>query len=185
MSRGRTILQNERFGLTLERLSHQLIENYNSFDNTCLIGIQERGVYLADRIRACVESNVKGLSLPTGKLDITFYRDDFRTRSEPLKASDTDIEFSLEGKKVVLIDDVLYSGRTVQAAMAAIQDFGRPDKVELLAMVDRRFNRQLPIQCDYTGITVDALDHAYVKVEFDSIDGQDRILLFSPEREVE
>jgi len=85
-------------------------------------------------------------------------------------------------KKVILIDDVLYTGRTIQASLAALQDFGRPEKVELLTLVDRRFNRHLPIVSDYTGMTVDALDEAYVKVEWENLDGQDRILLFSAKR---
>ena len=107
-----------------------------------------------------------------------FYRDDFRTREIPIRANQTDIEFLLDGKHVILIDDVLYSGRTIQSALSALQDFGRPASIHLLVMVDRRFNRHLPIQPDYSGIVVDSLDEAYVKVEHTHVDGQDRVLLF-------
>lgn len=179
MSKGRTILADVKFELTLQRLAHQLIENYGNFQNTCIIGVQEKGVILAERIKALVESEINGDPILFGKLDITFYRDDFRTRKEPLKASSTELEFLIEGKKVILVDDVLYTGRTIQSALAALQDFGRPDQVELLCMVDRRFNRHLPIQPDYIGITVDALDEAYVKVEWKGHEPKDKILLFA------
>lgn len=179
MNRGRTILVNKRFELTLRRLTHELIENYGDFSNTCIIGIQEKGVILSERIKDLLDGDLPDNQLLSGKLDITFYRDDFRTRKEPLRASSTEIEFLLEGKKVILVDDVLYTGRTIQSALAAIQDFGRPEQVELLCMVDRRFNRHLPIQADYVGITVDALDEAYVKVEWKGHDVKDRILLFA------
>jgi len=179
MSRGKTILAKERFKLTIERLCHQLIEQYEDFSDTCIIGVQERGVLLADSVIETLKKIAPKSNIEYGKLDITFYRDDFRTRTEPLKASTTDVDFLIEGKKVILIDDVLYTGRTIQAALAALQDFGRPAKVELLTLVDRRFNRHLPILSDYTGIVVDALDEAYVKVEWENIDGQDRVLLYS------
>jgi len=182
MNRGKTILAQERFRLTIERLCHQLMEEYEDFSNTCIIGVQERGVLLADRIIERLKILSPKTSIDYGKLDITFYRDDFRTRTEPLKASSTEIDFLVENKKVILIDDVLYTGRTIQASLAALQDFGRPEKVELLTLVDRRFNRHLPIMSDYTGMTVDALDEAYVKVEWENLDGQDRILLFSAKR---
>ncbi len=162
----------------IERLSHQLIENYPNFENTCLIGVQPRGIYVADRIHQKLRSILNIQKIDYGKLDITFYRDDFRTREKPLSASTTEIDFLVEGKKVLLVDDVLYTGRTIQSALTALQDFGRPDKVELVVLVDRRFNRHLPIQADYTGLTIDAIDEAYVKVEWEEQDGNDRILLF-------
>ena len=179
MQKGRSILENHRFGLTMDRLSHQLIENYGLFENTAIIGIQERGVLFAERLANHVQKNKKKADFRFGRLDISFYRDDFRTRSTPLKVSKTDIDFNLDGMNIILVDDVLYSGRTVQSAMSAIQDFGRPGKIELAVLVDRRFNRSLPIKADYVGITVDALDEAYVKVEWESINGMDRILFYS------
>ena len=182
MTRGKTILSKERFALTINRLCHQLIEEYDDFHNACIIGIQERGVLLADRVISQLYSINPDLKIDYGKLDITFYRDDFRIRDKPLKASSTEVDFLVENKRVIIIDDVLYTGRTIHAAMSALQDFGRPAKVELLTLVDRRFNRHLPIMSDYIGITVDALDEAYVKVEYHNIDGQDRILLFSAKR---
>ncbi|WP_235295704.1 bifunctional pyr operon transcriptional regulator/uracil phosphoribosyltransferase PyrR [Portibacter marinus] len=179
MSKGRTILTDKRFELTLQRLAHELIENYGDFENTCIIGVQEKGVILAERIHKLIVETTKYEHLQLGKLDITFYRDDFRTRVEPLRASSTEIDFLIEGKRVILVDDVLYTGRTIQSALAALQDFGRPDQVELLCMVDRRFNRHLPIQADYIGIRVDAVDEAYVKVEWKGYEDRDRILLFA------
>lgn len=182
MAKGRVILQEERFKFTLERLCQQLIENYSDFENTCIIGIQDRGVLLAERVVDCLSANLKKSNIEFGKLDITFYRDDFRTREMPLEASSTEIDFLVENKRVILIDDVLYTGRTVQAAMSALLAFGRPATVELLTMVDRRFNRHLPIISDYTGITIDALDEAYVRVELEQIEGKDRILIFSAKK---
>lgn len=177
MENSRVIMNNARFGLTIRRLCHQLIEHYDDFSNACLVGIQYRGAWLSSLIQQnLVELGVT--DLPHGKLDITFYRDDFRTREKPLKASPTDMPFLVEDKEVILVDDVLYTGRTVQAAMTALYDFGRPRRVTLLTMVDRQFNRHLPIQPDFVGMRVDALDQAYVRVEYEQHHGQDQILLF-------
>ncbi len=181
--RGKTILSAERFRLTIDRMCYQLIEEYDDFKDTCIIGIQERGVILADRIMERLKTLCPKNTLDYGKLDITFYRDDFRRRDNPIKPSTTERGFTIEGKKVILIDDVLYTGRTIHAAMSAIQDFGRPDRVELLALVDRRFYRHMPIHADYSGLVVDALDNAYVKVEWQHIDGNDRVLLYSATKE--
>lgn len=178
MEHGRVILTQGRFALTIDRLCHQLIETYDSFTDTCLIGIQPRGVAFASRIYQRLFDITGVPNIEYGKLDITFYRDDFRQRDKPLRASVTEMDFLVEDKNVVLVDDVLYTGRTVQAALTALHHYGRPAKVELLALVDRRFNRDLPIKSDYTGVRVDALDEAYVKVEWKDTDGEDRILLF-------
>ncbi len=182
MSSGRIILSRERFALTIDRLCHQLIENHDTFDKTCLIGIQQGGVPLLNRIHKRLTSILGIPTIENGKLDITFYRDDFRRRSKPLRASVTEMNFLVEDKNVVLIDDVLYTGRSVQAALTALQHYGRPHRVELLSLVDRRFNRDLPIKADYVGIRVDALDEAYVRVEWQEVEGEDQILLFSAER---
>jgi pyrimidine operon attenuation protein/uracil phosphoribosyltransferase len=141
MSKGKTILKEGKFRLTLERLAQQLIEEHGDFDNTCIIGIQEKGVELAERILELINIKNKKNKLQFGKLDTTFYRDDFRTHGKPLRASNTDIEFILDNKHVILVDDVLYTGRTILSALAALQDFGRPSNVQLLVMVDRRFYR--------------------------------------------
>ncbi len=179
MQRGREILSTERFKVTLQRLARQVIESYAETGNLCIIGIQEKGVVLAERLIDIINSINELEFLKYGKLDITFYRDDFRIRKTPLKANATEIEFQIEGQNILLVDDVLYTGRTIQAAMSALQDFGRPDKIELLTMVDRRFNRHLPIKADYVGIEVDSVDQAYVQVKWEHVDGKDQILIFS------
>ena len=179
MAHGKVILEGARFQLMIERLCRELIENYGEFKETCLIGIQQNGIPLTERIAARLRVLIPGARFDQGKLDVTFYRDDFRLRDKSLAGSATVLDFLVEHKKVILIDDVLYTGRTVHAAISALQDFGRPASVELLAMIDRRFNRHLPIQCNYTGMAVDSLDEAYVKVEWKETDGADRIRLFS------
>lgn len=179
MPRGRVIIEDARFNLTIERLCHQLIEHYDSFEDACIIGIQPRGVLLSDRIVSRLRKILKNVKLEYGKLDITFYRDDFRIRDKPLAANATELDFLVENKRVILIDDVLYTGRTIQAALTALQHYGRPANVELLTLIDRRFNRHVPIDSDYNGLRIDALDEAYVKVEWRETDGQDRVLLFA------
>ena len=179
MTRGRQILSPERFKITLQRLAHELIENYAEDESMYIIGIQEKGVVLAERLQKIVQQKNRKRQTYLGKLDITFYRDDFRIRSKPLKAAATQIDFDVESKKIILVDDVLYTGRTIHAAMSALQDLGRVDKMELLTMVDRRFNRHLPIFSDYTGIQVDSLDEAYVRVQWEHIDGSDKIMIYS------
>ncbi len=185
MSEGRVILTQERFELTIERLCRQLIEEYDDFANTCLIGVQPRGTLLSDRIVDRLRDMLGDAKLDYGKMDITFYRDDFRRRDKPLTASTTHMDFIVEDRNVVLIDDVLYTGRTIQSALTALNHYGRPRSVELLTLVDRRFNRHLPIQADFTGITVDALDEAYVKVFWREQSGEDKVLLFANKKDVE
>lgn len=149
----RLILDPDHFSLTLKRLSYQLIENHDAFDNTVLVGLQPRGVNLS----RCLRDELNRLidkDIVYGELDVTFFRDDFRLRS--LVPSATSMDFTVEGKNVILVDDVLYTGRSIRAGLDAIQHFGRPLKVELLVLVDRRFSRHVPIQPDYVGITVDA-----------------------------
>ena len=179
MEEGKIIVSSERFQLTILRLCHQILENHAHMEELCIIGIQERGVLLADRIRQNLQFMIGSQPFDYGMLDITFYRDDFRRRVIPIKASSTHIDFLIENKKVILVDDVLYTGRTVHAAMSALQDFGRPLKIEMLCMVDRRFNRHFPIKADYLGVAVDALDEAYVKVNWHEKDGVDEVRLFS------
>jgi pyrimidine operon attenuation protein/uracil phosphoribosyltransferase len=183
MTKGRIILNEKRFKLTIDRLCHELIENYDNFENTCLIGVQTRGVLLANRIHSRLQSILNLPEIEYGKLDITFYRDDFRKREKPLKPNAMDMEFIVEDKKVILVDDVLYTGRSVQAALTALSHFGRPESVEFLCLVDRRFNRHLPIQADYIGMTVDSLDEAYVRVEWEEEEGEDKVLLFGDKKD--
>jgi pyrimidine operon attenuation protein/uracil phosphoribosyltransferase len=167
MQTTRVILLPEQLNLVLERLCYQLIEDYDDFSDVYIIGIQTGGVrlatYLLDRL-AQITGKPKA-NFPFGKLDITFYRDDFRTRKKPLSAHTMEMPFIIEDKKVILIDDVVYSGRSVQAAMTALTHYGRPSSVRLLTMVDRRFHREIPVRPDYVGVVVDALDDAYVRIQ--------------------
>ena len=150
----KSILSREQLTITIKRLAHQILENHLDLENTSLIGIVEE-----------IKKEVSPKKIQYGKLDITFYRDDIR--KELHKANHTDILFSIENKKVILIDDVLYTGRTIRAALDALLDFGRPEKVELCVLIDRRFNRQLPIQPDYVGKAIDSIVSQKVKVEWD------------------
>ncbi|MEJ7681695.1 MAG: bifunctional pyr operon transcriptional regulator/uracil phosphoribosyltransferase PyrR [Segetibacter sp.] len=151
----KTILDEQQISLTIKRLAHQILENHLDLTDTVIIGLQPRGLYLSDKIVKELKSNLPGKVINYGILDITFYRDDIRR--EIKVPNKTDINFSIENKKVVLIDDVLYTGRTTRAALDALLDFGRPSEVELCVLIDRRFSRQLPIQPDYTGKVIDAL----------------------------
>ena len=158
------ILDSDLLDITLNRLCQQLIENHNQFEETVLIGLQPRGIYLADLIHQKLKPMATS-AIPLGYLDTTFHRDDFRRRDTPAKASETRISFVIEGKKVVLIDDVLFTGRTVRAAMDAMIAFGRPSKVELLVLVDRKYNRHLPIAANYVGKYVNTIASQRVLVE--------------------
>jgi pyrimidine operon attenuation protein/uracil phosphoribosyltransferase len=180
--KGRIILSQELLQLTLKRLCHQLIENYDDFSDTVLIGIQPRGVPLAERLAKLIKKET-GIEVLTGKLDITFFRDDFRTREKHLEASDTDIEFMLDNKRVLLIDDVLYTGRSVRAAMDAMMSFGRPKNVELLVLIDRRFTREVPVQADYLGTKVDTIDDSKVIVKWKELDGEEYVHLLKSKDE--
>jgi pyrimidine operon attenuation protein/uracil phosphoribosyltransferase len=173
------ILNEKQFTLTLLRLCHQLIENHNDFSNTVLIGLQPRGIHVVNRMKKILEEKL-GQSIQCGNLDITFYRDDFRRRERPIIPSVTNIDFIIEGKVVVLIDDVLYTGRTIRSGLDALMAFGRPARVELVTLIDRRFNRDLPIQADYIGKAVDTLVSERVSVEWAEIEGEDKVILFTP-----
>lgn len=174
------ILNSRHFELTIKRLCYQLIETHNDFSETVLIGLQPRGVDVVKRLKSELES-ILGKEILCGNLDITFYRDDFRRREKPLIPSVTNIDFVIEGKKVVLVDDVLYTGRTIRSGLDAMLAFGRPSKVELLVLIDRRFRRDLPIQADYVGATVDTLISERVSVEWKEIEGEDKVVLYTPE----
>lgn len=165
--------------IALHRLACQLIENHDTFSNTVLIGIQPRGVFLAQRLKMLLENdyNIKNIAL--GQLDITFYRDDFRRNDKHLEANKTHIDFMVEDKKVVFIDDVLYTGRSIRSALTAIQSFGRPQEIELLTLIDRRFSRHLPIQPDYRGRQVDAIGSEKVKVCWVENEGEDAVYLLN------
>ncbi len=169
----KVLLNATEIDIILNRLACQLIENHTDFSNTVLIGLQPRGIYLAERIKSLLEDNYDVEGCKLGYLDITFYRDDFRRTEKTLEANKTNIDFIVEGKKVVLIDDVLYTGRSINAALTALQSFGRPTEVELLCLIDRRFSRHLPIQPDYRGVQVDAINEEKVKVSWKDQEGED------------
>lgn len=157
------ILDSDLLDITISRLCQQLIENHSDFADSVIIGLQPRGIYLADLIQQKLKK-LAGKEVPVGYLDVTFHRDDFRRR-EITKASEIRIPFIIEEKKVILVDDVLFTGRTVRAALEAMIAFGRPSKVELLVLIDRRYNRDLPIAPDYVGKTVNTVQSQKVLVE--------------------
>ena len=165
--------------IALHRLACQLIENHDTFSNTVLIGIQPRGVFFAERIKNLLETDYKIKNIELGYLDITFYRDDFRRNDKTIEANKTKVDFLVEGKRVVFIDDVLYTGRSIRAALTAVQSFGRPSEIELLTFIDRRFSRHLPIQPDYRGRQVDAINNEKVKVCWQENEGEDAVYLIN------
>lgn len=173
----KSLFTQQHLQITIERLAHQLLENHLDFSDTVLIGMQPRGVFLSDRLYRKLKELVPEVSIPYGVLDITFYRDDFNTSPELHIAKETQINFSLENKKVVLVDDVLYTGRTIRAGLDALLDFGRPESVELLVLIDRRFSRELPIQPDYVGMTVDSIATQKVKVLWEEKDKKDEVVM--------
>lgn len=171
----RVILDNQKFALTIERLCHQLIENHGNFHNTCIIGLQPRGIFLSKRILQTLSKLLPEQPLQYGILDATFYRDDFRHQEKPLLPNATQLNFSIENKNVVLIDDVFYTGRSVRSGMDALLDFGRPAKIELLVLIDRRLSRHVPISPDYIGKTVDSVTSEKVRVEWAENGGKDEV----------
>jgi len=171
----KTILNEQQLAITIQRLSHQVLENHLGLENTVLIGLQPRGIYFSNRIVEQLKQQIPAADIHYGKLDITFYRDDVRKGLHEL--NQTDIPFSIENKNVILVDDVLYTGRTIRAALDALLDFGRPAKVELCILIDRRFSRQLPIQADYTGKSIDSIITQKVKVFWREKDQKDEVAL--------
>lgn len=173
----KVLLNSKEVNIILHRLACQLIENHRDFSDTVLIGIQPRGIFLAERLKELLAKTYAIPNVKLGYLDITFFRDDFRRGDKPLDANKTKIEFIVEDKRVVFIDDVLYTGRSINAALTAVQSFGRPREVELVTLIDRRFSRHLPIQPDYRGRQVDAIPGEKVKVSWKENDGEDGVFL--------
>lgn len=173
----RVILTNNQLSLTIERLCQQLIENHQEFTNTILLGLQPRGIHFSSRIHQRLTEILHDSNPKYGVLDASFHRDDFRRNEKIIKPSETNIDFPIEGKRVVLIDDVLYTGRSIRAAMDALMTMGRPEKVELMVLIDRRFSRDLPIQADYVGKQIDSISSEKVKVEWEEQHGKTQILL--------
>ena len=178
--RPKVLLNEKQLSITLDRLCKQLIENHGDFSESVIIGVQPRGVFFANRIyKRLSELLPKSAVLKHGQLDPTFYRDDFRMRTKPLEVNSTNIEFSIKDKKVILIDDVFYTGRTIRASLDALLDFGRPSKVELMVLITRKYSHHLPIQPDYEGKKVDSIEGQEVVVKWIEEDEKDEILLFT------
>lgn len=173
----RLILNSKHFELTINRLCFQLIENHNDFSDSVIIGLQPRGTFLARRVHKKLSEILKNKKISCGNLDVTFYRDDFRKKE--LVPEATQINFIVEDKKVILMDDVLFTGRTIRAGLDAMMDFGRPRQVELMVLIDRRYSRHLPIQPDYVGAVIDSIASEKVKVDWKETDGEDNVWLLS------
>lgn len=163
----RLILDQEEIAIIIKRLAHELIENHGDFSSTAILGLQPRGVEFAKRVKEEISNLLPQEEILYGDLDSTFYRDDFRRSQKPLIPNEVNINFDVEGKRIIFIDDVLYTGRSVQAALGALNAYGRPKKVELLVLIDRRYNREIPISPDYFGRVVDTRGvNERVKVEW-------------------
>ena len=171
----KTVINEQQLSITIKRLAHQVLETHSSIEDTVIIGIQPRGVFVSKRFVAELKRLLPGKPVNYGILDITFYRDDIRKSLHV--PNQTDIPFSIENKRVILVDDVLYTGRTIRAALDALLDFGRPSKVELCVLVDRRFSRELPIQPDYVGKSIDSIISQKVKVFWQERDGREEVVL--------
>jgi pyrimidine operon attenuation protein/uracil phosphoribosyltransferase len=170
-----TLISEQQLPSIVKRLAHQILETYPGLTNAVIVGLQPRGVYLSDRIVAALHNELPANQVQYGKLDITFYRDDVRRDLHLAKA--TDLPFSIEGKTVILIDDVLFTGRTIRAALDALLSFGRPSKVSLCVLVDRKPSRELPIQPDFTGKEMVDITPYKVKVRWKENDGVDDVIL--------
>ncbi len=181
--RPKTLLDKELFNLIVNRLCYELIENHDDFDNTALIGIQPRGVILAKEIYSRLKEIDPKNKLLYGELDITFYRDDFRRREDPVLANATKIDFLIEEKKVILVDDVLFTGRTIRSAFDALLAFGRPEVIELLVLIERRFSKQVPVDPLYIGKSVDSIASQRVLVKWLQDGVPDKVLLHTSEDE--
>ena len=171
----KTILSHHQLGITIKRLAHQILENHIQLRDTVIIGLQPRGIFLSDKIVEEINKIVDPSLINYGKLDITFYRDDIHKQLHT--ANKTDIPFTIENKQVVLVDDVLWTGRTIRAAMDALLDFGRPKKVELCVLIDRRFSREYPIQADYVGRAIDTFPNQKVMVYLNKKDKEESVEL--------
>ena len=170
-----TILDAADIDRILARITHKILEVHRGVENLTLIGIQTRGVYLAKRLQVNIKE-IEGIEIPTGDMDITLYRDDWTRISHQPVVQATDILFSVDEKQIILVDDVLYTGRTTRAAMDAVIDFGRPDRIELAVLVDRG-HRELPIQADYVGKVVETRRREKINVLLSEHDGEDKVVM--------
>ncbi|MEZ4721895.1 MAG: bifunctional pyr operon transcriptional regulator/uracil phosphoribosyltransferase PyrR [Flavobacteriales bacterium] len=175
----RPLLDPQALSYTLDRLAFEVYERHGEVESLALVALQPRGIYLGRKIAERLKAFAKVPQIKYGELDITFHRDDFRRRDEVLVPSKTNLEFSVEGQNIILIDDVLYTGRTVRSGLDALLDFGRPANVELMVLIDRRFSRELPVQPDYTGRIVDVVSDETVKVLWGESEQENQVVLYS------
>ncbi len=183
MNEARVLLHEDRIAVMIRRIAYELYENHDDLKETAIIGLQPRGVIFARRVHTLLRE-ISGVdSILFGELDVTFYRDDFRRKEEPLTPSTNSINFLIENKNVILMDDVLFTGRSIRAAMDALTAYGRPSKVELAVLIDRRYSRELPIEPDYTGATVDTRAYDKVRVEWKEKQEKDCVWLLTTEAE--
>ena len=160
---------------SLVRLAHEIIEQNTDLEHLALVGIRTRGEYIAQRLHELIKKN-EGINLPLGTLDVTFHRDDFRTNLGSPKVGASNILFEIDGKRVILIDDVLYTGRTIRAAMDEIFTYGRPSSIQLGVLVDRG-HRELPIRADYVGKNYPTANDEHIHVHLEDIDDEDAVIL--------
>ncbi|OPX88784.1 MULTISPECIES: bifunctional pyr operon transcriptional regulator/uracil phosphoribosyltransferase PyrR [Pelotomaculum] len=172
------ILDKEGIRRSLTRIAHEIIERNKGIDNLVLIGIRRRGAPLAERLAERIKE-IEGCTTPVGILDITLYRDDLTTLAHQPLVRSTEIPFPVSGKKVILVDDVIFTGRTIRAALDAVMDLGRPKVIQLAVLVDRG-HRELPIRSDYIGKNVPTSSKESVLVRLTEIDGEDKVVIFEP-----
>lgn len=177
MEKKQLLANEKKFSLIIERLSLELIENHFDFTHTVIIGLQPRGIFVSARIIQTLKRILNINSIASGNLDITFFRDDFRSHDSPLIPSKTDMDIEIENKKIVLVDDVLFTGRTIRSGIDALLSYGRPQKVELLVLVDRLYSRDLPIQANYSGLKIDTINSEKVIVNWKHLNKEDSIWL--------
>jgi pyrimidine operon attenuation protein/uracil phosphoribosyltransferase len=175
MKAEKTIISTQDIKRVLTRMAHEIIEAHKGVDNLAIIGIQTRGDYLAKRLEQIIK-DIEGTSLPVGDMDINLYRDDWTKISYQPIVKPSNIPFNVDDKSIILVDDVLYTGRTVRAAMDALMDFGRPSQIELAVLVDRG-HRELPIQADYKGIYINTDKNDMVNVCLKEHDNEDRVYI--------
>ncbi|MHB9004230.1 MAG: bifunctional pyr operon transcriptional regulator/uracil phosphoribosyltransferase PyrR [Coriobacteriia bacterium] len=168
------VMDGEAIDRALTRIAHEILEANRGAENVALAGIVTRGAHIAERLAERI-AQIEGTRVPVGSLDISFYRDDVGVRLNP-EVHRTDIPFEVEGRPLILVDDVLFTGRTIRAAMDAIMDYGRPDSVQLAVLVDRG-HRELPIRADYVGKNVPTAGHERVRVLLTETDQSDSVLI--------
>jgi len=173
------ILDVESLNRSLMRIAHEILEKNKGTAELCLIGIRNRGVFLAQRLAECIKK-IEGQDVPVGALDITLYRDDLTMISQQPVVHKTEISFDIDDKFVILVDDVLYTGRTIRAALDALIDFGRPKAIQLAVLVDRG-HRELPVRADFVGKNIPTAQNETVEVRLKETDGKDEVVIVSKE----